>query len=100
MLDCARSRCQKYEVMFRLAQELDTTLVYLSFHSPHLNLIEWLWHFIRKECLYSTYYADFTSFEMAISDVTNIGNLNKKKRFRSLIISKAQSFEKVQFLDN
>ena len=45
------ARYQKCAVVFELAQELDITLVYLPSYSPHLNLIERLWRFVRKECL-------------------------------------------------
>ena len=66
-------------------------------YSPHLNLIEQLWCFVRKECLYSKYYADFASFKTAISDVINTENPNAKKWLKSIMILKFQSFKKVQF---
>ena len=74
------ARYQKCAVVFELAKELDITLVYLPSYSPHLNLIERLWRFVRKECLYSKYYADFASFKTAISDVINTDNPNTKNR--------------------
>ena len=92
------ARYQKCAVVFELAKELNITLVYLPSYSPHLNLIERLWRFVRKECLYSKYYADFASFKMAISDVINTDDPNIKKRLKSLMTLKFQSFKKVHFL--
>ena len=92
------ARYQKCAVVFELAKELDITLVYLPSYSPHLNLIERLWRFVRKECLYSKYYADFASFKMAISAVINTDDPNIKKRLKSLMTLKFQSFKKVHFL--
>ena len=57
------ARYQKYGLVEELAQIADIELLYLPSYSPHLNLIERLWRFVRKECLYSKYYADFTSFK-------------------------------------
>jgi transposase len=31
-------------------------LLYLPAYSPNLNLIERLWKFVKKQCLYSKYY--------------------------------------------
>jgi transposase len=57
------ARYQKCAAVFELASQLGITLVYLPSYSPHLNLIERLWRFVRKECLYSKYYADFSAFK-------------------------------------
>ena len=92
------ARYQKCAVVFELAQELGITLVYLPAYSPHLNLIERLWRFVRKECLYSKYYADFTSFKTAISTLIDTAHLEKKEQLKSLMSWKFQSFKKVQFL--
>lgn len=92
------ARYQKCEVVFELAAKLGITLVYLPSYSPHLNLIERLWRFVRKECLYSKYYADFTSFKTAISTLIDQAHLNKKEQLESLMTWKFQSFKKVQFL--
>lgn len=92
------ARYQKCAVVFELAVELGITLVYLPSYSPHLNLIERLWRFVRKECLYSKYYADFTSFKTAISTLIDTAHLNKKEQLKSLMSWKFQPFRKVQFL--
>jgi len=38
----------------------------LPSYCPNLNLIERLWKFVKKQCLDSEYYADFTAFKTAI----------------------------------
>ncbi len=43
---------QKCALVFELASKLEIILVYLPSYSPQLNLIERLWKFVRKECLY------------------------------------------------
>jgi len=94
------ARYQKCAAVFELAAELGITLVYLPAYSPHLNLIERLWRFVRKECLYSKYYADFSSFRAAISTLIDTADLNQKERLKSLMSWKFQSFTKVQFLSD
>lgn len=47
------ARYQKCQLVFGLANALDMELLYLPAYSPHLNLIERLWKFVRNQCLYS-----------------------------------------------
>lgn len=49
-----------------LAAQLDIELLFLPAYSPNLNLIERLWKFVKKQCLYAQYYEDFTAFKDAI----------------------------------
>lgn len=63
-------QCSVSEVCFgngARAQSLNIELLYLTTYSPNLNLIERLWKFVKKQCLYSVYYADFDAFKQAIS---------------------------------
>jgi len=53
---------QRCTIVRQTATDLHIELCFLPTYSPNLNLIERLWKFVRKECLYSTYYADFPSF--------------------------------------
>jgi transposase len=92
------ARYQKCAVVFELAKELGITLLYLPSYSPHLNLIERLWRFVRKQCLYSKYYEDFSSFKSAISSLIDTAHLNKKEQLETLMTWKFQSFKKVYFL--
>ena len=50
------ARYQKCKLVFYFAQLLDIELLYLPAYSPNLNLIERLWKFVKKKCLYSKYY--------------------------------------------
>src|SRR5271168_4173752 len=52
----ALSKCH---IVLELAKSLGIELLYLPTYSPNLNLIERLWKFVKKDCLYSTYYNDF-----------------------------------------
>jgi transposase len=92
------ARYQKCAVVFELAKELGITLLYLPSYSPHLHLIERLWRFVRKQCLYSKYYEDFSSFKSAISSLIDTAHLNKKEQLETLMTWKFQSFKKVHFL--
>ena len=78
-----------------MAEELGITFLYLLFYSPPLNLIERLWKFVRKEYLYSTYYADFDSFRTAISSLIETAHIDKYEELKSLMSWNFQSFKKV-----
>ena len=47
------ARYQKCALVMEVAQTLDIELLYLTTYSPNLNLIERLWKFVKKQCLYS-----------------------------------------------
>ena len=47
------ARYQKCALAQEYAAAVGIELLYLPSFSPHLNLIERLWRFVRKECLYS-----------------------------------------------
>jgi transposase len=47
------ARYQKCALVFYFAKLLDIELLYLPAYSPNLNLIERLWKFVKKKCLYS-----------------------------------------------
>jgi len=44
------------------AAALGIELLFLPPYSPNLNLIERLWKFVKKECLYSKYYLEFGKY--------------------------------------
>ena len=93
------ARYQKCRALFDLAETLNIELLYLPSYSPHLNLIERLWKFVRNECLYSRYYAHFDDFKTAISTCLEQTNTTHKKSLETLLSLKFQSFENVQILD-
>lgn len=92
------ARYQKCRFVEDVAYFLGIELLYLPSYSPHLNLIERLWKFVRNECLYSTYYENFESFKAAIAECLEKANTGHKAKLESLLSWNFQSFKKVQLL--
>jgi len=90
------ARYQKCALVAAVAASLQIELLYLPAYSPNLNLIERLWKFVKKECLYSTYYADFASFKAAIQKCLSETHTTHKTALDSLLTLKFQTFEKTQ----
>jgi len=90
------AKYQKCKLVFELAEALNIDLLYLPSYSPNLNLIERLWKFVRKKCLYSKYYSDFELFKTAISDCLNHTHNRYKAELDSLLTLKFQSFKEVE----
>jgi transposase len=90
------ARYQKCALVMELAQALKIELLYLTVYSPNLNLIERLWKFVKKQCLYSIYYADFNAFKEAISSCLNQCHTTHKQELESLLTLRFQSFKKVK----
>lgn len=51
-----------------LADKLKIELLFLPSYSPNLNLIERLWKWVKKDCLYCKYYERFSDFKAAIEN--------------------------------
>ena len=96
ILDNARD--QKCALVTALAASLQIELLYLPAYSPNLNLIERLWKFVKKTCLYSTYYAHFHDFKQAISDCLAQTHTTYKKELDSLLTLKFQTFKESQIM--
>ena len=94
------ARYQKCAIVQELAALLHIELLYLPSYSPNLNLIERLWKFVKKQCLYSKYYADYDSFSKAISYCLQHTHDLHKKELDSLLTLRFQTFEKVQISPN
>ena len=92
------ARYQKCKMVQAYADLLGIELLYLPSYSPHLNLIERYWRFVKKECLYSKYYSDFTKFKTTIETCINTAHVTKKEKLESLLTWNFQSFKKVQIL--
>lgn len=90
------ARYQKCYLVQACASALDIELLYLPAYSPHLNLIERFWRFVKKECLYSTYYPTFFDFKQAIDSFIHTAHLQHKAELDTLLSWNFQSFEKVQ----
>lgn len=90
------ARYQKCKLVFELAETLNIELLYLTTYSPNLNLIERFWKFVKKQCLYSVYYPDFSSFKQSISNCLEHSHITHKKELDSLLTLRFQSFSKVK----
>jgi len=49
------ARYQKCQLVLEKAQSLNIQIIFLPPDSPHLNLIERLWKFVKKKVLYNNY---------------------------------------------
>ena len=87
------ARYQKCRLVIDLAATLNIELLYLPSYSPNLNLIERLWKFVKKKCLYAKYYSDFSLFCAAISDCLAQPHIQYKDELDSLLTLKFQSFK-------
>lgn len=86
------ARYQQCNLVQDFAKSLNIELLYLPSYSPNLNLIERIWKFIKKKCLYSKYYPDFNSFTQSISNCINKTNEEYKKESDSFLSLKFQTF--------
>lgn len=89
-------RYQKCALVQQYAAALGIELLYLPSYSPHLNLIERLWRFVRKECLYSRYYATFDAFCAALEHCLATAHTDHRLELETLLSWRFQSFENVQ----
>ena len=92
------ARYQKCKIVSELAKLLNIELMYLPAYSPNLNLIERLWKFVKKKCLWSKYYPNFQEFKTAISICLNQTHTTYKDELASLLALKFQSFKKAQIM--
>ena len=90
------ARYQKCKIVWALAESLKIELLYLPSYSPNLNLIERLWKFVKKQVLYSKYYADFTSFSGAITDCLDQTHTQHKAALDSLLTLRFQTLQEPQ----
>src|SRR6201998_1075930 len=89
---------QKCRLVRDLALSLGIDLLFLPTYSPNLNLIERLWKFVKKQCLYSIYYNDFAVFKQAISACLAQTNTVHKATLDSLLTLRFQTFSKSQIV--
>jgi len=89
------ARYQRCRLVQDLALSLNIELLFLPAYSPNLNLIERVWKFVKKQCLYSKYYEDFISFKTAIYDCVTQAHVKYKKELSSLLTLEFQTFKNV-----
>jgi transposase len=75
------------------AAALGIEILFLPTYSPNLNLIERLWKFVRKECLYSTYYEHFDAFKQAITQCLSETTGRHQAALNRLLTLEFQTFE-------
>ena len=90
------ARYQKCKIVWALAESLNIELLYLPSYSPNLNLIERLWKFVKKQVLYSKYYADFASFSGAITNCLTQTHTQHKAALDSLLTLRFQTLQEPQ----
>ncbi len=91
VMDNARS--QRCRLVLERASQLGIELLFLPPYSPNLNLIERLWRFVRKECLYSTYYEHFDAFKQAITQCLTETTGRHQAALTRLLTLEFQTFE-------
>ena len=87
------ARYQRCRLVLERARQLDLELLFLPPYSPNLNLIERLWRFVRKECLYSTYYEHFDAFKQAITQCLAETTGRHQAALNRLLTLEFQTFE-------
>ena len=90
------ARYQRCKLVMGLAVELNIELLFLPPYSPNLNLIERLWKVVKKECLYSKYYENFSLFSDAISNFLQNMNKTHQRKLDDLLTLKFQLFTEEQ----
>jgi transposase len=92
------ARYQKCHLVTEVAKSLGIEMLYLPTYSPNLNLIERLWKFVKRNCLYSTYYKDFALFKQAISSCLEQTHTTHKSALDSLLTLRFQTFKQSQIV--
>jgi transposase len=92
------ARYQKCVLVIEKARSLQIELCFLPPYSPNLNLIERVWKFVKKKCLYSKYYEKFPAFKTAISDCLAEMPTKHKSELNSLLTLRFQTLQKAQFV--
>jgi transposase len=88
------ARCQRCALVMELAEKPNIELLFLPSYSPNLNLIERLWKWNKKNCLYCKYYERFDEFKEAINQsLRKVSQTETKKKMDSLLTLKFQLFD-------
>lgn len=90
------ARYQRCHLVMNHAKALGIELLFLPSYSPNLNLIERLWKMIKKECLNSRYYENFTLFSSAIKNFMLTMNQTHQSQLNSLLTLNFQLFTEKQ----
>lgn len=91
-------RYQRCALVIEKAKSLQIELCFLPAYSPNLNLIERVWKFVKKKCLYSKYYEKFPAFKTAISTCVGEMPSTYKSELDALLTLRFQLFKKPQLV--
>jgi transposase len=86
------ARYQHCKLVEEFAKNLDIHLTFLPPYSPNLNLIERLWKWTKKKCLYAKYYDNFDQFCKSIQQTLQNANQKHQKELENLLTLKFQKF--------
>lgn len=88
------ARYQHCKLVKEVAKKLGIRLEFLPAYSPNLNLIERLWKWVKKQCLYAKNYDSFDDFKMGILNTLKKANQNleNKNELRSWLSLNFQFF--------
>lgn len=93
------ARYQRCQLVMEMAEKLNIELLFLPSYSPNLNLIERLWKWIKKDCLYCKYYDCFDKFKQQIDcSLQKVISPACKKDMDTLLNLKFQSFLNTQIM--
>lgn len=93
------ARYQHCNLVKGFADKLNIELLFLPSYSPQLNIIERLWKWVKKDCLYCKYYDKCTKFQSAIENSLSKVSISENKTiFDTLLNLKFQSYSKAQFI--
>ena len=90
------AKYQRCKAVTECANKLGIELLFLPPYSPNLNLIERLWKFIKKKCLYSRYYENFHTFKTAITSCIDKLDEEFKTELEKLMVPNFQTFKDVK----
>lgn len=90
------ARYQTCRCVTECAAELEIELLPLPSYSPLGNLIERLWRWVRKQCLYGRYYATFQAFCASLASTLNAAHQQYRAQLEDLFSWRFQSFNNVK----
>ncbi len=90
IMDNARS--QRCALVEERAKELGIEILFLPPYSSNLNLIERLWKFVCKRCLYGKYNTDFAIFSTTIDSFIKTVHKQYAQELSTLLALNFQSF--------
>ena len=88
------ARYQRCALVQNLADSLNIELLFLPPYSPNLNLIERLWKFVKKQCLYGKNYPSFNAFTTSIETCLSQTKTTHFTALQSLLTLNFQTFER------